>query len=304
MAKVNYIREVEGFQDWAEANRLCPSERLVWQALFHLFNARAFDGDWPEGYIDIKTRELTASTGLSRMTVTRAREKLARRGLLDFIPGFGENATCYKMCWLSLDGAPAAPVESHDFATIGAVDNLGGSAQIEQGSAQNEQRSAQIGQGECSNWAVPEYCTSIDTPVNFSKQEEEDIYNNNQVGRAREIMYIQAIGETYREAVGRAPSAQEARDIAEIAAWNRAEPALVREAIRRGASANYPGKYAAKCLMSWGDMGLSTVEELTTYERYVDLSKTARPDIAQRGEELLRSFLTEIKIKHRMVHAV
>lgn len=68
-----------------------------------------------------------------------------------------------------------------------------------------------------------------------------------------------------------------------------------------GAQANYPAKYAVKCLMSWGDAGLRTVEELEVYERYSELARTARPDISQGAREKLGAFLREIKNKHRMV---
>ena len=39
MSKVNYVREMEAFGDYAEANSLGSSERLVWLALFRAVNA-------------------------------------------------------------------------------------------------------------------------------------------------------------------------------------------------------------------------------------------------------------------------
>ena len=297
MSKVNYVREMEGFAAWAEANGLSGSERLLWQALFHLFNARAYGDDWPEGYVEFKNRDLVAASGLSRVTVLRTRIRLAERGIIDFIPGDGSVHTAYKMRYISVEGAPVA-ADCRRYACAVPVRE---GVQIEQGGVHDEQGGVQIEQ------APTEYKKEsivINGDINLDKQEEEDKYYNNINGRARdtrESMYDQVIGDSYRTKVGRAPTPQEVQSIAEIAEWNRADASLVREAIERGASANYPSKYAVTCLMSWGDTGLRTLEELETYERFSQMASMARPDIAAKGAEKLRAYLRDIEIKHRMV---
>ena len=333
MSKVNYVREMEGFAAWAEANGLSGSERLLWQALFHLFNARAYGDDWPEGYVEFKNRDLVAASGLSRVTVLRTRIRLAERGIIDFIPGDGSVHTAYKMRYISVEGAPVGEAkaerrphpsaqaltpspEGKAFVAAGCR-RYGENAisvpvragvQIEQGGVHDEQGGVHSEQGGVHDEQGPvEYKkeSRVINDINFlSKQEEEDIYNNNINGRARdtrESMYEQVIGDSYRTKVGRAPTPQEVQSITEIAEWNRADASLVREAIERGASANYPSKYAVTCLMSWGDTGLRTLEELETYERFSQMASMARPDIAAKGAEKLRAYLREIEIKHRMV---
>ena len=283
MAKVNYIREMEGFGDWAEANRLSGSERLLWMALFRVLNARAYGGEWPDGYIEIKNKTLENESGLSRITIWRAREKLAARGLLDYTLGDGGTLTAYKLRYISVDGAPD-PV------------------QCEQGGVQYEQGGVQVEQGLC--------CTPkeslINDHINLDKQEEEDIYIINTTTCAREggeDENERAVKDAYLDKVGRAATPAEVAEVKEIAVWNGCAPELVYEAVRRGAHANYPAKYAVKCLMSWGDAGLRTVDELEVYERYSELARTARPDISQGAREKLGAFLRDIKNKHRMVEA-
>ena len=285
MSKVNYVREMEGFAAWAEANGLSGSERLLWQALFHLFNARAYGDDWPEGYVEFKNRDLVAASGLSR-------------------PGDGSVHTAYKMRYISVEGAPVAADCRRYACAVPVREGVQieqGGVQIEQGGVHDEQGGVQIEQ------APTEYKKEsivINGDINLDKQEEEDKYYNNINGRARdtrESMYDQVIGDSYRTKVGRAPTPQEVQSIAEIAEWNRADASLVREAIERGASANYPSKYAVTCLMSWGDTGLRTLEELETYERFSQMASMARPDIAAKGAEKLRAYLRDIEIKHRMV---
>ena len=349
MSKVNYVREMEGFAAWAEANSLSGSERLLWQALFHLFNARAYGDDWPEGYVEIGNKEIAGACGLSQVTVWRTRTKLAERGIIDFIPGDGSVKTSYKMRYISVEGAPAAKaeterrphpsaqaltplacglgpgsaLESHcdsihsrtalrapegkALAAVGLFTVNRGAIHDEKGAIHGEKGVIHDEKGVIHDEKGPvEYKEeSIDiNDINFlSKQEEEDIYINNNSGRARdtrESMYDQVIGDSYRTKVGRAPTPQEVQSIAEIAQWNRADASLVREAIERGASANYPSKYAVTCLMSWGDTGLRTLEELETYERFSQMASMARPDIAAKGAEKLRAYLREIEIKHRM----
>ncbi|MBR3236930.1 MAG: DnaD domain protein [Oscillospiraceae bacterium] len=321
MSRVNYVREMKGFAAWAEANGLSGSERLLWQALFHLFNARAYGDDWPEGYVEIGNKEISGACGLSQVTVWRTRTKLAERGIIDFIPGDGSVKTSYKMRYISVEGAPAAKAGRETVAAgcrrygesdVSVSDGLftvnRGAIHSEKGAIHGEKGAIHDEKGAIHDEKGPvEYKEeSIDiNDINFlSKQEEDDIYNNNINGRARdtrESMYEEVIGDSYRTKVGRSPTPQEVQSITEIAEWNRADASLVREAIERGASANYPSKYAVTCLMSWGDTGLRTLEELETYERFREMASMTRPDIAAKGAEKLRAYLREIEIKHRMV---
>ena len=308
MSKVNYVREMEGFAAWAEANSLSGSERLLWQALFHLFNARAYGDDWPEGYVEFKNRDLVAASGLSRVTVLRTRIRLAERGTAGEAKAERRPHPSAQALTPSPEGKAFVAAGCRRYGENAVAVPVREGVQIEQGGVHDEQGGVHSEQGGVQIEQAPtEYKKEsivINGDINLDKQEEEDIYNNNINGRARdtrESMYDQVIGDSYRTKVGRAPTPQEVQSIAEIAQWNRADASLVREAIERGASANYPSKYAVTCLMSWGDTGLRTLEELETYERFSQMASMTRPDIAAKGAEKLRAYLREIEIKHRMV---
>ena len=308
MSKVNYVREMEAFGDYAEANSLGSSERLVWLALFRAVNARAYGDEWPDGFIEIRNRELVATSGLSRMTVSRAREKLARRGLLDFIMGDGESASGYKLHFFSVHGAPR-PVDKSAQA-VDKCDNPAHveqrGAQIVQGGAHAVQGDAQIVQGDAQGEQGKDVSTPYESIVNpsvnpYINHEEDDIYNNNTTDARARAEIVEAIGDGYREAIGRTPTKGEVSEILEVAAWNSAGPDLVREAVKRGSAASYPAKYAVTCLMQWGDVGLRTAEELGIYEQYKRLTDVPRADIAERGRERLQTYLKELRIKYRTV---
>ena len=432
MAQVNYVREMESFRVYAEANRLTASERLVWTGIFHLMNARAFASEWPDGYIEIRRADLIAAAGVSKNTVLRAREGLAKRGLIDYTIGGRDGGSRYKMLYLSVYGAP---VERESVAAQGepsretvAADSQGSSAtsgtgrkatataqmqrltnrrfvnpatrddlaQIEDlkqvagdsrrgtarygyvaspshggttpgkgaqrepsretvaadsrrygyaatlsqdGTAQSHDGTTQSHDGttpshdettKTGDVVTTEY---INPTVNIELNiEDEDIYNNKPTARARAGEWglkdegdgsgrlpplrnnavsgrggeETALQRAFAELIGRRASPVEVRDITEIAAWCRAEDALILEAIKRAgqAGALSAGKYVTTCLMRWSDQDIRTAEELETWERLDELSRSARPDIAARGEEKLSAFCRELKIKHGVVNAI
>ena len=342
MAQVNYVREMESFSVYAEANGLTASERLVWLGLFHLFNGRAFASEWPDGYIEIRRADLIAAAGVSKNTVLRARESLAKRGLIDYTIGGGDGGSRYKMAYLSVYGAPEKdavaadggrlPQLQHEGRVIDKVvsveekdggisvkavrvDPSHGGTTPEKGAhgdpshdgttpSQDGTTPSRGGTTKTEDVVTTE---NINPTVNIElNQEEEEIYNNKSTARARAGESGDVIGEAFLNLIGRKASPVEIHDIGEIAAWCRAEDALILEALRRAgeAGAQSAGRYVTKCLMRWSDQDVRTVEELETWERLDELSRSARPDIAAKGEERLRAYVTELKIKHRTVNAI
>ena len=91
MPKINYIAEHEAFMRYAASNRLRPAERLLWEALFSIFNSRASGDAWPEGYVNVRSWELEEYTGLGRDSIIGARKSLCARGLICFRPGEGQH---------------------------------------------------------------------------------------------------------------------------------------------------------------------------------------------------------------------
>ena len=105
MPIVNYISENEAFTMYASYEKLSSSERLVWAALFHIMNRRADGANWPGGFVRIPNDWLLVLLPFGFDTMSRARNKLAQRGLISFVHGSRNSAVpMYQMHYLTLQG--------------------------------------------------------------------------------------------------------------------------------------------------------------------------------------------------------
>lgn len=84
----NYVREHRRFIRYASDHKLSSGERLLWYALIEIMNEQADGNVWADEYIRISNnRLLTLCDPMGIDTLMRARSRLKRRGLIDFIPG-------------------------------------------------------------------------------------------------------------------------------------------------------------------------------------------------------------------------
>jgi len=90
---MNYIREIEAFEDWLEINYLPTTAQLLWYKLFILCN-RAGWAEW----LSVTNQALMAKIGVSsEKTLIEARNRLKQSGLIDFRPGKKGQPTKYKL---------------------------------------------------------------------------------------------------------------------------------------------------------------------------------------------------------------
>ena len=90
---MNYIREIESFEDWLEINYLPATAQLLWYKLLVLCN-RAGWAEW----LSVTNQALMAKTGiLSEKTFIETRNKLKQAGLIDFMSGKKGAPTRYKL---------------------------------------------------------------------------------------------------------------------------------------------------------------------------------------------------------------
>ena len=114
MAKVNYIKECRAFTMLAAEERLSANEVVLWHALFELFNRRAENENWPDGFIQIGNAKLLALTtfgaGDSGCEILRkTREKLQARGLIKYRKGRRSALTPeYCLCYFFAEKSEAA----------------------------------------------------------------------------------------------------------------------------------------------------------------------------------------------------
>lgn len=115
---INFIKAMLNFQDIAARDSLSGNEVLLFLALFREMNDRR----WPEGMVEISNNQLLARTTFGGShrddTLRAARQHLADRGLIRFIPGDRRSRQPqYAINWEALGiRAEAAPETATDIA--------------------------------------------------------------------------------------------------------------------------------------------------------------------------------------------
>jgi len=90
---MNYIKEIEAFEDWLEINHLPATAQLLWYKLLVLCN-RAGWAEW----LSVTNQALMAKIGASsEKTLIEARNRLKQAGLIDFKTGKKGQPTKYKL---------------------------------------------------------------------------------------------------------------------------------------------------------------------------------------------------------------
>ena len=114
MARVNYIKECRAFMALSAAERLSANEFVLWHALFELFNRKANNDEWPDGFVEISNAKLlpmtTFGVGDSGCeTLRKTREKLQARGLIKYRKGRRNALTpAYCLCYFFAEKSEAA----------------------------------------------------------------------------------------------------------------------------------------------------------------------------------------------------
>lgn len=140
MAQVNFIRETLAFHRYAKAQSVTGNERHLWWALLFLFNDAASCSDWPDGFLSFSNKQLLAELPYSEDSLSDARRKLAKRGIIEYKPG-RKNTLCprYKMIYLTASDAPCGqPVEKvPEYAGNSQGNNKGNIAATIRGNSTN-----------------------------------------------------------------------------------------------------------------------------------------------------------------------
>lgn len=80
---MNYIKQINGFEQWLETNHLSSSAQLLWYKLMNLFNKSG----WSE-WISVDNQRLMAAIKVSReATLIKVRDELIKAGLIELQKG-------------------------------------------------------------------------------------------------------------------------------------------------------------------------------------------------------------------------
>ncbi len=90
---MDYLKEVETFEQWLETNPLNPSSQLLWYKLVSIFNRCG----WEE-WIAVDNLRLMSLTGIKReATFIKVRNKLIQNGLIKYEKGVKGSPSKYKL---------------------------------------------------------------------------------------------------------------------------------------------------------------------------------------------------------------
>lgn len=246
MCYVNYVRESMAFMEYASDERISGSERLLWQALFHIMNQRAKGSDWPEGFISIPNARILFYASFGEDTLVAARNKLKQRGLIDFTPGKKNKAAPqYKMNYFS------AELSTGNEQNVDGIPKYSGNAS---GNIQGNIGGNISGntRGNTSDIYVNLYSNPNRNPC-----EDEDI----------RLVLIKDGTEAYRKHFGKEPAAAEIASMAKIMAGTDMDDELLAEAIKIAAEAgaSHPLMYVRTLLRDWKYEYVFSVDDLTEY---------------------------------------
>ncbi len=91
---MNYIVEINAFNDWLLSNPLPTGAIALWHALAAINNKAG----WAEEFT-VANLVLQSMTGLSRQGLDKARNILVQKGLIEYKKGTSNKAGKYKMIW-------------------------------------------------------------------------------------------------------------------------------------------------------------------------------------------------------------
>lgn len=90
---MNYIVELNMFDDWVETESLSANAVLLWRTLMAVANRSGWK---PEFTVSLSTLE--SRTKLHKSTICRARDELEQAGLLDYESRGGRLSAAYRLC--------------------------------------------------------------------------------------------------------------------------------------------------------------------------------------------------------------
>ena len=342
MPIVNYISENEAFTMYASYEKLSSSERLVWAALFHIMNRRADGANWPGGFVRIPNDWLLVLLPFGFDTMSRARNKLAQRGLISFVHGSRNSAVpMYQMHYLTLQGgkgpkagdrAAGSPVPAavadcqEDYPET--ADNSGDSPGV---SPVHKPEGSSAGSAAASfpdnpgDIYVKPNVTRI--PLHDSTDEEgvdqrtracdaSSLFDDTQEAgdpflfpaeRGPEDALAIRVAEEIRLMFGYRATTEESWRIAMLATMYHLEPDLVDESIRLAAM-NHAHSLYAYLLAVYQEWHLNDVRTLNEYGRYCFAKDMRMGRLDGRAypeyKQILEQELEERRKKHRAQDAI
>ena len=102
---VNYVREINSFNRYANDNFVTAAERLLWFGLMDCINVNFANGSiWPGEFVPIPNKRLLSHVPYGEDALMDARNRLKQRGLIEYKPGQkNKTAPQYKIHYFNIE---------------------------------------------------------------------------------------------------------------------------------------------------------------------------------------------------------
>ena len=251
---VNYVREINAFQRYANVNFLGSSERLLWFGLMDYINLHYASGsEWPGDFISIPNKGILSHVPFGEDALTEARSRLKQRGLIEYLPGKkNKEAPKYRIHYFSME------------LSTGYQQNVGTDYTEKTGNMPGNMPGNIPGNVPGSHPYINLNVTPRNPKPNVTPDDEEEEAEE----RAREEA-VAVIDSAFRESYGRSATIAEANILAlRYCRSGMTEPEVLREAVREAAQhgAKNPAIYARRILSDWDGDYIRTVQDLNEWQ--------------------------------------
>lgn len=261
---VNYVREINAFNRYANINCLSSGERLLWFGLMDYINLTYASGaEWPGDFISVPNKSLLSHVPYGEDALIDARNRLKQRGLLEFIPGKkNKEAPKYKIHYFAGSQLSTGYQQDSTFypeKTGNVPGNVSGNV------------SGNVPGNMPGN--VPGKLPDINLNVNYNGNQnmcEDDDADAEENARAR---VREAVDTAFRQNYGRSATIAEANRLALVFVHLGMDIDLLREAVETAAQngARNPAPYVLRLLNEWSSEYIQTVSDLNDYRAMYDM---------------------------------
>lgn len=291
VSTISYIKESAAFIRYAADNGLTGPERELWHVLLQLFNERARGNQYPDGFLKLPNKVVLALLSYSEDTLSRARNRLAQRGLIEYARGSRrEDLPMYRMIWLTAARAPegAAEVCPQVYPQVypQIADKAADKSEIDTYDYIDETETEtdfSVPVREYSYWDDEEESAAR---AREAEPEEEPFENLEEFegGSPDRRETAEQIKAGFLEHFGRRPHRAELRRIGQTACILGIPPVMVGIAIRVAAehNAGAPAMYVTQVLNDFDRWGIYTPEE---YARHLYHFREGDVPITEQQEE-------------------
>ena len=260
---VNYVREINAFNRFANDNYLSSGERLLWFGLMDYINLHFASGsEWPGDFISIPNKGILSHVPFGEDALIDARNRLKQRGLLDYIPGKkNKEAPKYKICYFASTQFSTGYQQKIECCP----ENTGNVPGNVQGKLPGKLPGNVQGK-------LPGKLPHINLNVNQTVNQNVDDDDDDDAEESARARVREAVDAAFRQNYGRSATIAEANRLALVFVHLGMDMDVLHEAVKTAAQngARNPAPYVLRLLNEWANEYIQTVSDLDDYRAMYD----------------------------------